>query len=134
MTASVQRFSGGASSVTTATSPSRSTRTGSGTGELPGGRLDLGLVAGRRHPREAERVAFVARDDVHVVVEHGLPRRRAGVLHDADAVGTEALDDAAGHALDRAGDGGEVVLADGVHVGGVLARDAEQVAARRGVD
>ena len=42
-------------------------------------------------PRQLQRVVVVARDDVDVEVEDGLPRRRAARVQEVDAVGAERL-------------------------------------------
>src|SRR5918999_5057314 len=67
--------------------------------ELGGGRGDLVAVAGTGHPGEPQRVVRVARDDVHVEVEDGLPGGRSARVEQVHAVRPEALLDARGQLL-----------------------------------
>src|SRR4051812_3681761 len=64
-------------------------------GELVRGLGDLIRIAGSGMPRQPERVRLVARNDVHVEMEDGLPRRRAARVDEVDAVRGEAVLDAA---------------------------------------
>src|SRR5688500_3120626 len=78
---------------------SRSTRKISLSRELGGRRGDLVAVAGTGHPGEPQRVVRVARDDVHVEVEDGLPGGRSARVEQVHAVRPEALLDARGQLL-----------------------------------
>ena len=98
------------------------------------GRGDVVHVARRRRPGQPQRVARVARDDVHVEMKHRLPGGRPVGLQEVDAVGTQLLHGARGDPLRRRGDRLEVLGIDLVHVARMRARDDERVAARRRVD
>src|SRR5215210_7719279 len=62
-----------------------------GSGQRRGGGGDLVAVPGLRCPRQAQRIARVARDDVEVEVEHRLPRVATARVDEVDAVGPQAL-------------------------------------------
>ena len=84
------------------------------------------LIASRSPPwsgihGQLQRVAGVARDDVHVEVEDGLPGGPPAGLQDVHAVGAEAVGDAAGHRLAPCAHAREVLLGDRVQVRGVRA-------------
>ena len=95
---------------------------------------DLVQVSGRRRPRQAQRIALVARNHVDVEVEHRLPGRRTTAVDQVDPFRAEPLMLALGDPLRRHGAGREVVVADGEQVGRVHLRHDERVAARRRVD
>src|SRR5215218_10745594 len=102
--------------------------------EVVRGRGDLLAIAGRRSPRQSQGIAGVARDHVQVEVEHRLPRRAAARVEHVDAVRAEPLADERSELLRRRRARVEVLAPDLQQVLRVLARDHEQVPARRRVD
>src|SRR3954467_5041122 len=99
-------------------------------GQVLRGRRDLLPITRSRVPRQPQGVSAIARDDVDVEVEHGLPRRRAAGVQEVHAVGAETLAQAGGQPFGGARTSGEVLVRDLEQVGGVAARDDQQVAAR----
>src|SRR5690242_19156566 len=100
--------------------------------ELLRGGGDLIRVAGRRLPRQPQRVVVVARDDVDVKVEHGLPGGLPARVQEVDSVGFKALLGAPREPLSRDYRRLEILMADLQQVANVIARHDERVSSGRG--
>src|SRR5690242_9424236 len=130
----VQRLSGGESTTTTPTSPSRSKRTSWSATQL--GRDPRQLVRARLLGAggELERIVHVARDRVDVEVEDRLPRGGPARVEQVHAVAAELLLLHAREALSAGGGGGEVCFRDLEVICRVVARDHQRMAPRPRID
>src|SRR3954471_16182405 len=95
---------------------------------------DLVTVPRRRHPREPQGVGVVARDDVDVEVEDGLPGRSSARVQEVHAVRVEPLLRAPRELLGHPRARLEILGRDLEQVRAVLARDDEQMPLRGGGD
>src|SRR5688500_4509688 len=89
---------------------SRSARTTCLTGPFFSRGGDLVANAGAGPPRQPQRVSFVARDDVHVEMEDGLPRGATARVEEVHAVGAQPLLHARGELLRHPRAGVEILV------------------------
>src|SRR5205823_9759285 len=123
----VHRLSGGESTTTTPTSPSRSKPTCRSATQLGGYGCQL-VRTGLMGPGwQLERIVRVTRNRVDVEVEHGLPGRRAARVEQVHPVAVEALLLHTGEPLSAGGRGREIRGRDLDQVRGVVARDHERM-------